>query len=150
MEKIPENQKHVKAKIILASITMVIILILIILQFTGNKEEPIIKKPFIKMDKIEKKLYLKEYIEGISDRNVKNQIALENMIKERFNYPEEVLFNEKPYMRRGNIINIDSGYIQINGSGISKNAFGVKGRFYYFVTLQITDSINKIIKLDVE
>lgn len=104
-----------------------------------------------------KEVWLKKKLE---ENSVSVEIDLLDIIKNKFNYPDEVNipFGEEPFLNRGVIGGIfetskedttQAGIISINGHGTAKNAFGVKARFNYHVVLIVRPDTMYVEKLEV-
>jgi hypothetical protein len=149
MKKVKESEKNKTAKSILAIISFIIIIILLVGECSDSKEK-VPEIPYSEMLLPQKKAFLLDFINGVSDENMLLQIKTEDYIKNSFKFPEEVEFINKPYMYKAQIISLDSGYVAVQGIVTAKNAFGVKSRHQYFAKYKITDSVKTIIDINVK
>jgi len=90
----------------------------------------------------QKQTWIEKTIRVSNENSLDFEYKLKQLVKSKFNYPEEVDFNlgEIPRLNKGEVTDADAGYVFFHGGGTAKNAFGVKSKFTY--------SIRTIIKPD--
>ena len=144
-----EESKTVKTiKLILVLFTFTIIVLTIVFgsSETENPNEPPEGTSFSKMTTSQKEYWINEYKNSLSMETMLFQKHLQDNIKGKFKYPEEVEFssNESMMLSDSRIDNAAIGSCFTNGELVAKNALGVKSKYYWQAYFTITDSLKRV------
>lgn len=95
--------------------------------------------------------YIENYLQHPNDAGYTTVNNIRQAIKKRFNYPKSVSFNlsTPPILSRAYVVEADSGWVYLSGSGTSENAFKQETSFYYAVKLKVTDEVIQILDVNV-
>ena len=147
-KKVPFSEVPTRNKVAMFFGLGSILFLILVLAFTGEDELP--QKPFSQMNTTEKAAWISNYQNSFETNVTMFQVSIQEGIKNKFNFPEEVeIEDEYQILANSRIKNADTGECFNNGYCLAKNAFGVKSKYYWEVNYTLTDSLQRINEINI-
>lgn len=96
----------------------------------------------------ERQQWIENYLKKPDDAGYTASSKMEEVIKSKFNYPEEVKFKDRPTFTRAQVTDANEGMVHVFGEVTGKNTFGVKQLYSYQCRLTVvpgTISLDEVI-----
>jgi hypothetical protein len=130
-------------------IALLFVTFIVTVSILMSNDKTVPTKDWQQMTYEERQKWIEAYLKDPDDAGYQLVAMMDEGIKNKFSFPKEVDFEDRPTFLKAYVVEADSGWVFVNGKGNAKNAYGVKVGFSYQCKLTITKTKRELTEIRV-